>query len=149
MDTQSIWVFFILCVLLLILLFQNQIFRSTWVRQLYKWVYSDIMLLPANEGFYQVAWDGFIFFSGITLTLYISKATGMVNMTTMWILVIGFAVIAFIAKIRIKAEPKDTRLDYIVKEVKNMSDNMLDKKTAIELKTAIQELTEELKKARI
>lgn len=121
----------ILTILVLFVLLEEQIKNSNLYKQVATWIHADFMRLPPNELAFQVAWDVFLFI-GITITtLIISNATGLVNMTTLWILLIGFFLIALITTIRIKVQPEDNRLDRIIcileevcKQMKDLTDSV-------------------------
>ena len=72
-----------------------------------------------------------------------------------WVAVTVFAFCAIVTRLRIRMEPKDTRLDTLItnvatltteiQQLKGSMNNQLDKTTANQLITAIQDLTQELR----
>ena len=151
----NIVVIAIIVLLILLLIFWERITNSRIYKQVAKLVHNDFMQLPPAEPLFQIAWDAFLFMAAVIVTLYASNASGLVNMTTLWIMLAGFFLIALMVSLRIKLQPKDRRLDNLVEEVKKLSqriDNLIDtlpnKETINNLNSSILELITTLKENR-
>lgn len=113
MDTKTtIMSIAIIVVLILMLVFQNRLSRLAR---------KTILFLSPSESLSQVMFTGFLFFAAIISALYISNATEMVNMTTLWIVMLGFLFVALASALRIKMQSKDTMPEKLADEVSKLA----------------------------
>jgi F0F1-type ATP synthase assembly protein I len=95
-------------VILTLYYFSPQIKATKTYQEAKLWIIKDIMSLPDA---FQLAWDGFLFFGGIIVTLYISDATGKINMLIPWGIFIFFIILGILSGIRNRLSPKKLDTD--------------------------------------
>ncbi|MBA7700727.1 hypothetical protein ES703_109450 [subsurface metagenome] len=107
-----------------------------------------------SEVLFIIFWDAFFASIAVIIALRLVGYEG-IAMDYFWVAVTVFAFCAIVTRLRIRMEPKDTRLDTLItnvatltteiQQLKGSMNNQLDKTTANQLITAIQDLTQELR----
>ena len=100
-----------------------------------------------NQILFNIFFVTFFSIATIIITLRLAGVQG-IAMTYFWVGLAIFGFLALLTLIRIKMEPKDTRLDTLITSVARLEqkiDNLATKDDVNELTKAIKALTKELK----
>ncbi len=119
MEPKSTIVALSICIILILLLvFWNNIKKTKTYKQTKAWAYREFMRFPPNEALERIAWDGFLLFSTFTISIKLVSISGVVTVNDVWIttliLALAFLIFAIIVRLRIreanKTQPKQPDL---------------------------------------